>query len=593
MNGFFWANPIGLWSLVALAAVAALYLFYRRYKPLAVTGLFLWGAPARDAGGGRTVRPPLFGKRFWFDMLAALFLGLALAGPAFRLAGGRQMVVVLDDSFAMRSRGGGAEAASLAESIVRDADASAGVAVWLAGEQPAQLAGMGTPPREAAALLSRYRPAARSGNLRDAVALVRQLYGPGLDMRVITNQEAQLGVADCAVTVHRLAGKGGNSAFGRIWRMPADDGAGETLLASVVHYGDKPVRVRLRIGFEQSEVDLFAEQLDLEPGEEKYVETRLHGAGGSALRLRIESGDDSIADDSVALVAPVSSRPVTFGFAGLRPEAERYFRLGMEAAGCVAAAEGPDLLITSDPEKRGGSLTLEVPEADNPGVFAPPLIVDSGQALCRDVQLAGQPWVIATRKAPDRVEQAYILAGDTPLFWRSGRDRLHLNAAPDRGTIARSPAWPVLMTNIAAEAGALRAGFGKTNYLPGERLRYRQPDKADLALYAGNAETLAAPAGREMVLPADSGLYELRRNGQPAGNIAVLPLYGSASDTTVLSGRTEQMRSGLAGDAGGAIDLTWVALLVGLAFLAMNWVQGKTPQHRHPGGEAHAAPRTQ
>ena len=56
MSVFLWAYPQGLWALAALAAVALLYIFYRRYRPLPVTGLFLWGAPPRDAAGGRKAR---------------------------------------------------------------------------------------------------------------------------------------------------------------------------------------------------------------------------------------------------------------------------------------------------------------------------------------------------------------------------------------------------------------------------------------------------------------------------------------------------------------------------------------------------------
>lgn len=456
MSGFFWTHPQGLWALATLAAVALLYIFYRRYRPLPVTGLFLWGAPPRDASGGRKARAPILGRAFLFDMLAAACFALALAGPSYRADSGLPMALILDDSFAMRSRGCLPEARLRAERFLRDTAPGRLAAVILAGDRPRVLAGAGTPPAEAAKLLANYRPSSRSGDLQAAAALARDLAGPALDLRIVTNQDALPAAApDDVLTADVLAGRGDNLAFGHVWRTKADDNGDsgkERVILSLVAHAAQPVEATLAVALIGADKPFFETRAALTPGVEHFVSANVAGATGETLVATIAAakGEDAIPEDSRAFLPPRPDRLVAYGLDGIAPEAARYFRLGLEAAGCRPLAGGTetaaaDLLITNKPAAKGRVLTLEVPDAAEPGVYGPPFVVDYQSELCRDLDLSATRWTVARRDRPDKLERAFVLAGDTPLYWRSAADRLHLNLLAGNAELTRTAAWPVLL----------------------------------------------------------------------------------------------------------------------------------------------------
>ncbi len=584
MSSLFFANPDGLWALAALAAVAALYLFRRRRRPLAVTGLFLWGAPPPDADGGRSLRPPRAGRSLVLDLLAAALLGLALAGPAWRSEAGRRLVVILDDSFAMRSRGCRDLAADLAERLIREAEPGA-AALVLAGRTPSVLAGFGSSRAEAAAALERYRPAADAADLQAAAELARDLYGSGPDLAAITNRESGLPATGAGgPTVHVLAGRGANLALTRLWRERLPDGSGrERLTLAVANYSDRAARAPLRVDPADGggEGAVHAETLFLPAGGTVFVEIELAAFGNAvlAVRLAVPPTDDAIAEDSLVFAPPTPERSVGYGLKDLGEATARLFRLGLEAAGCRPAAE-PDLLVSGDHEARGRALTVRLPEPTDPGVFGGPCVVDRASDLGRDLDLAGIPWVAADRIVPAAPERVFILAGDTPVFWQTAPGLLDLNLWPERSALAREPAWPALMVNLATEAGRRLPGLGKALYRPGELLRFRTESGAPagpLRLFAGSREVAASPSGREFALPAEAGLYRLRGPAGEPSAVAVLPFYGKASDTTVLAASARVVSpAGSDGEDGeGALDLTWLAVLLGMAALGLNWLPGR------------------
>ncbi|MDR2391882.1 MAG: BatA domain-containing protein, partial [Planctomycetota bacterium] len=225
MNGFFFANPAGLWGLAAVGAVAVLYLFGRSRRPLPITGLFLWETPHRRGMGGRRLEPPPPGRSLLLDALAAAGFALALADPALRIGVGPLRIIVLDDAFSMRAREGHRQALRLAERLLIDADeAGAGAAVILAGDRESILSGPGTPlPEALAALSERYLPSSAASSWRKAVTLARDRYGENLEFRVIGNREIPADAGGGRLWFHIVPGWGGNLAFGRIWRLSGEN----------------------------------------------------------------------------------------------------------------------------------------------------------------------------------------------------------------------------------------------------------------------------------------------------------------------------------------------------------------------------------
>src|SRR5438105_4098304 len=99
-------TPLALFGLLALPALAAIYLLHNRSRPRPVSSLLLWTDARVAPEGGRRVDPPRPPLAFWLELLALLLLVLAAAGPQVPAnPGARPLVVVLDDSFSMLAGG--------------------------------------------------------------------------------------------------------------------------------------------------------------------------------------------------------------------------------------------------------------------------------------------------------------------------------------------------------------------------------------------------------------------------------------------------------------------------------------------------------
>ncbi|MDR1521178.1 MAG: BatA domain-containing protein [Planctomycetota bacterium] len=584
MSGLFLTNPDALWAFAAVAAVILLYLLRRRRRPLLLTGLFLWEAPGGEGFGGKRRERPFSRRSLPLDLLAAALFALALTGPARRLGNGLPTLVILDRSFAMRARDAYAQARELALEILAAAnEKGVETGLLLAGERPEVGRGLGRCSHaEWAATLAGYLPDARRSNPREAAAFARRLYGPALDMHIITNLDGETAgaTADWATT-HLLPGRGGNLAFVRAWRAADADGRERLYLAIANHGG--PAEAILTIAAARTpERGLYREVLKLDGGATVSVEITAAAGSEDALMAKLAAAgeQDVIADDSLAYITPVRRRAAIYRIEGVNPRAEHYLRLGLEAAGCrpeldSAAGAAPDILVAHGSEAGGRALTLILVPPGEPGVYAPPYVVDSASPLCRDFDPGGGHWVAAGRETPPPEAEILVAAGDTPLYWRSRPDRLHLNLAPELCPIVMDPAWPVLLANLAEAARNNLPGLGKTQYNPGETLHYR-PEAGRygeaLAFRSEQGEILAAPGSKPPV-PANPGLYRLLSGENDLGEIAVLPFFGPAADSAGLAAarRTIPAERWAREEGGGVVDLAWLALGLGLFLLGWNW----------------------
>lgn len=583
MNALYFANPGWLWAMAAALPVAAAYLFHRRYKPLRVTGLFLWGVPERGGDGGRALEPPLISRAFLFDLLAALLLGLALAGPSIRVATGLPLVVVLDDSFSMRSRGCHDRARDAARELLQQAAArGVATAVVLAGERPRILSGLEIPGDEAAMRLAAYLPSEHSFDPAAALALAFDMFGPGLDMHIFTNRLAEVPAGEGnRAHLRRFAGRGGNLAFADIWRERR--AGGDRLFVKMNNRADAPASGRLRVASaEDAGIDLYSRIFEFGANAAEAAAIDIDGAGEETLLLRLDSvrGADVIADDSSAIVPPTPDRIPTYLVDGPAEASARFFRLALEAAGCVpwtetGADDAPDLLVTDDPGRAGRVLTLRVMSEKSPVLLSPPYVVDLADPLCRDVNPGLSRWAAADSETPIEAGRALILHGNAPLFWRESAAVLGMNFLPAAGDVAATAAWPALMANVAAHASARLPGFGATAYRPGAELLYRPEPGSDgkVAVVSARYGVAAERRGRGLALPMACGYYDVTLDGKRVGGVSVLPLYGDASETTDLADSDgETIVSGdESGTAAGVVDMSWLALALAVLLVACNW----------------------
>ena len=77
----YFANPWGLLGLLALPAIAVIHLFHRRFPPLPIAGLHLWGVETRKESPGRKRERLPLTRTLLLELLAALLLTLLIADP--------------------------------------------------------------------------------------------------------------------------------------------------------------------------------------------------------------------------------------------------------------------------------------------------------------------------------------------------------------------------------------------------------------------------------------------------------------------------------------------------------------------------------
>ncbi|MFH5805933.1 BatA domain-containing protein [Alienimonas sp. DA493] len=515
------AQPWGLLGLLAVPAVLWLHLYRVRFPPLAVGGLFLWDDAIRRPAGGRTrdrLRPT---ASLWLELLAALALGLLLGGPRVSWeTTAPHLVAVLDGSASMAATAADAEGDRAAPTF-RDAaldrlaeragepGSNTLLTVIETGDRPRVVGGPRRPYRKVvAALRERPAPVRPRHEVAPALDLAARLAVDGGSVLFLTDRDpARLDLPE-GVAVEAVGAPRPNAALLAATRQPAADGAGEELFLRARSYGATgPLTVTLRDAAGAERTD---RTLDAPPG--GAVSTTLplpEDLRDQAVTVRLTAAGDALAADSSATLLPEPRRPVRVAVA-LPPGPAR-------TAVSRAVDALPDVLRAEDEADLRfvplASLFAEGPEnvwtvavgsllGDDAGVDAGgPFLIDRADPLAAGVSLAGAVWGGAgagtTVTGPDGAAlplSPVIAAGDRALLGRvAGWDGAFvLNVDPARGTLARTPDWPILISNLVE---ARRAA------LPG-------PDRANLRLGEPARLTLTAAqraAGGPLVLQALDG----------------------------------------------------------------------------------------
>lgn len=572
MSGLFFATPIGLTAIALLGAVAVMYLYRRRRQSLRVTGLFLWGRRRLEASAGRKRETLIRSRSFWLDMAAAVALILAAGGLSWR-AEQTPLVIVLDDSFAMRSRDGyliaRAEAAALMDGAARRGGT---VGVILAGVQPSVLRSMGPlGAGEAAGLLSRYEPASRRSDLGAAVALGRELNGDGNEFHIFTNR-SDSGFIDGAVAgvMHCFAGAGDNVALTQVWRYAVPERPERENLAVVWrNYAKTETETNITVTTDDGAV-LHRETRTLPPGGYGVAELEPRGAAERTWRVAVaSSGEDVISADSEAVLPPQPVTAPAYAVRGLTPAAGRYVALALEAAGARPAV-APDLLVLGGDADGEAAMTVRVIAPDKPGMALPPYTLDYGSDLCGDIDLTGVAWAAATPDVVGNPEAVYIAAGTLPLLWRDGPERFFLNMAIEASPVVNEPAWPVLWNNFVNRCAERLPGLRKTVYRPGETLRCNVGRDGVRVAIRDDAGRIVRNGGR---VPERFGVYGVFADTEKVGDVSVVPHYGEASDCRTLCRDAQTVRlGGRTESATRRVDLSAWCLAAALAALLANWI---------------------
>ena len=144
----YFANPWGLLGLISLPVIVAIHLYHRRFPPLMVAGLHLWGAEVQvRTAGRRRDRLPITASLL-LELLAALLLTFVLSRPRVGdLTSVTHLVVVLDNSASMMGKPFGERQSfrdAAIEELKQRVDAlqrGSVVTIIMTGRRPVMLAG--------------------------------------------------------------------------------------------------------------------------------------------------------------------------------------------------------------------------------------------------------------------------------------------------------------------------------------------------------------------------------------------------------------------------------------------------------------------
>lgn len=606
------ANPLGLLALLAVPAIVALHLFRRRFQPRVVSALFLWTDPDATPLSGRKRDPLRRSLSLALEILAAICLALALAGPR-GCAGesGRHWVVVVDGSASMGARDPRADAAPGTEAsrdagrtrveIVRadiearvhDLPRGSRVTIVESGARPRVIAGPAAFPAEALAALAKLDTTALHHDLTSAAALGLQLSGGGAvtcytdafrpddlppEVEIVAVGAPLENVAIVHATREAAVRRSTSEPRAPADRVavtvanPSSTSARTTVSAVLPLEADAPVSEPRTLDLAAHERRTFAFEVPRATG---VVEVRL--------------SPDALAVDDRAWLAPRPARVVglrsnlddaTASLLGLSSKAGRVARwLALVDQAVEAESDETAHLLLTD-KVAGGPTTWTLrlaPLSSARKDFIGPFLADKRHPLLEGTTLEGVVW----SADPDLVLSGapLVSAGNVPILVEERtpqRREYVLDFDPKRSTLARSPDWPILLANLVEERRAELPGLAATNLVVGDVTTWRGPvDAADATPYVLEGPGTRREHSPRATISIDGfdrpGTYAWTRDGVVLARIGVSFVDPTESDLTGASSGTRAASVSSADAPPQTTWIEWILIAVTLLALLFDW----------------------
>jgi hypothetical protein len=539
------ANPWGLLALLALPAIAAIHLYHRRFPPLVVAGVHLWGVQHEVRTAGRTLERLPITASLLLELLAAFLLAMILAQPRFgELGSATHLVVVLDNSASMQSQPEAArtfrdDALRELDERLSDLSRSSRVTVLLTGARPETLAGPAVRVDEARSRLASWQPTAARHDFGPAWDRAAQFAGEAGQLLFLSDHL----LSETVTVPERMESVAVGAPLPNVavaaarWQVRPDTKTGQVYLR-LVNYsaGEAVASVRGRAG----ETVVFTQPVTIGVGGEMPLLVDVPKGLGQ-LDVDVSTPRDGLELDN--LVTLIEPRPRTVKVAVRFPE-------GDPTAAAVARAletvpdvktvpvDEADLVITvpaplprSDRELWWlGVGPLDRSEAAREASvdLRGPYILEKRHPLVEGLALGGLTWGGVQPMGLDA--DAQVSSDQTPLLAQLTGTRTTaflLNVDLDRSQLAESENWPILVSNLVELRRDDLPGLGRWNYRTGERVRFRWPidkDVGDLRLVSGGESRPLARDTRGVVEIAGldrPGVYEIREGDTLVDRFAV------------------------------------------------------------------------
>lgn len=565
------ANPLGLLGLLALPTIIAIHLYHRRFPPLLVAGLHMWGAEVRVPTAGRKRERLPISSSLILELLAALLLTMVLAQPRLSDSGKVvHLIAVLDNSASMSAVGvsgtssRGRAAAELAERM-KAAPRGSRVTLILTGHRPVMLAGPAVEWDVAEVAITEWKPTLPRHDFLPALDMAVQLAENGGDVVFLTDAlpeddqpmpiEAEIvavgeSLSNVAITAAR-------------WSVDSVTLTGHIFMR-IRNEGPRPLSASVE-GRSDGQV-VFRSTLDLAPEEELPLETTVPGGLGR-LFVTVKSPQDALATDSIVSLIEPKVRTVRVAVALAEDHSatgplRRVLNITPDVD--ISDTESAHLLVASAgtlPESRRdlwwfgiGPVDLSETGTQAARDLLGPFLKEKRDPLLEGVSLGGVIWggvqSVTLNAAP------VISAGSELLLSRLNGTQttaLLLNIDLGRSNLGESPDWPILITNLVELRRNSLPGLRRWNYRLNEDIQFRLFEgfaestesvsrRLTFQRISSNAETTAKARPRNLARAAvvelppldETGFFRINDGSEVLGEFAVNFFDSAESDLTKL-----------------------------------------------------------
>jgi hypothetical protein len=553
----YFANPWGLLGLAALPLIVVIHLYHRRYPPLFVAGLHLWGVETHTTTAGRTRERLPITPSLICELLAALILSLVLADPRWGDVGMVvHLVVVLDNSASMSSRPPGLEENSFRDAAVIELDRRVQrlprrsvITLLRTGRRPEMLAGPAVPWHEAKPKLDEWHPALPKHDFQPTWDLAAQLAAETGQLLFLTDvvPDEKVAVPQRMEIVSVGRALENVSISAARWDFDSRTAQGRVFLR-LTNHGRRAANVRVAgVVGEQS---IFQQTLSLAAGVAAPLEVDVPGGLGRLIIKTETIGDGLRLDDRIELIEP---KVRTLHVAVALPKESASLKAVQRVLRGVpdvslSDSESAELIIApaqpSPPSRRElwwlgiGPLDPSEPARKAATDLIGPYILEKQNPLLDGLTMSGVVW---GGVQPLKLDVAPIItAGQHPLLSRLNGTRATaylLNLDFTRTNLAESPDWPILLSNLIELRRDNLPGLRRWNYRLNEEIRFRLIDDAPPA-----ATTSAADAGQTADSSNDSASRPLLlvhgQQKRPLARTAIVevPPLDEAAVYTILDG---------------------------------------------------------
>ena len=585
--------PLGFLALLAVPILVGIYLLRTRSRRYPVSSLMLWVNQKQARQGGLRIERLQTPLLFLLELLALIFLALAIAEPIIRTSKSQiPLTVVLDDSFSML---GGAEDTpksraikALEELLTPDginplAKPRYGVRYVLAGTEPQLLNEVAKSAGEAIDELQRWRCLSPSVDLEAAISFAAALGDSKALMLIVTDGPPAHPLESDSIQWWGFGIPQLNVAFVNATRTSAE--SGERCLFEITNLTGGVRKTELVVELHDTVIGESCARLhhstpDIRPMETHRVVLSLPPRTPA---LRAQIGDDSLSIDNTVVLLPQIRKPV---HVDIRIQDQRLRSLVEDALEAtersVPTTTQPDLIFLdqaalADDANEAWLMRLVIePEAS---AYLGPFVVNRAHPLTEGLSFNGVVWGAGTTE--EFIGVPIITAGNVPLLTDTERytgiHELRLRLRPDLSTLQTSPNWPALIWNLLEWRASETPGLERSNLRLGEVAVLTTKLGVESArLVSPNGDIHDQPVLERKVnlMAQDVGIYEVE-TGSERYAFSSNALHQSESDL-----RTRA--SGRWGDWGnttlewwGYRSFAWFFLLLAIATLTLHLILSK------------------